>query len=96
MFHLYTATRHHSYVGAVSYISIDQSAKNSRGVVVASEEGLLAVLSPQDGIIRMFYTHLSKLVLYRSHYSGWRQIYEPGLTGNIDAVLRNKYGCEYP
>ena len=38
-------------MGAVSYVSVDQSAKSSKGVVVASETGVLAVLSPNDGSI---------------------------------------------
>ena len=38
-------------MGGVSYVSVDQSAKSSRGVVVASETGVLAVLSPNDGSI---------------------------------------------
>ena len=38
-------------MGGVSYISVDQSAKNYRGVVVASESGVLAVLAPSDGSI---------------------------------------------
>ena len=36
-------------MGAVSYISVDQSPRSGRGVVVASETGVLAVLDPQDG-----------------------------------------------
>lgn len=43
--------RHQQYVGPVSYISVDPSAKSSRGVVVASERGVLAVLDPHDGSI---------------------------------------------
>ena len=27
--------------------------------------------------------------------AGWRQLFEPSTNGNIDAVLRNKYGCKY-
>ena len=38
-------------MGGVSYISVDQSAKNYRGVVVASESGVLAVLTPSDDSI---------------------------------------------
>ena len=44
--------RHQRFVGAVSHISIDQTAKSSRGVVVSSEGGVLAVLNPRDGSIR--------------------------------------------
>ena len=43
--------RHQEYVGGVSYVSVDQSAKSNRGIVVASEKGVLAVLSPGDGSI---------------------------------------------
>ena len=38
-------------MGGVSYISVDQSAKSYRGVVVASESGVLAVLAPSEGSI---------------------------------------------
>lgn len=37
------------YIGSVSYISVDQSARSVRGVVAASEKGVLAVLDPHDG-----------------------------------------------
>lgn len=43
------ASRYRRYVGAVSYISVDQLPRSGRGVVVASETGVLAVLDPQDG-----------------------------------------------
>jgi len=43
--------RRQEYVGGVSYVSVDQSAKSNRGIVVASEKGVLAVLSPGDGSI---------------------------------------------
>ena len=38
-------------MGPVSYISVDPSARSSRGVVVASELGMLAVLDPHDGSV---------------------------------------------
>lgn len=47
-----SGSRHHKYVGSVSYISVDPSAKSSRGVVVASETGVLAVLDAEDGGMR--------------------------------------------
>ena len=41
--------RHRRYVGPVSYISQDQSAKGNRAVVVASENGVLAAINPSSG-----------------------------------------------
>ena len=42
-------SRRRQYIGSVSYISVDQSARSVRGVVAASEKGVLAVLDPHDG-----------------------------------------------
>lgn len=39
-------------MGGVSYVSLDPSGKSVRGVVVASEMGVLAVLDPHHGDIR--------------------------------------------
>lgn len=39
-------------MGTVSYISVDQSAKGNRGVVVGSNTGVLGVLDPHDGTLR--------------------------------------------
>ena len=40
-------------MGPVSYISVEPSARSTRGIVVASETGVLAVLDPEDGSISM-------------------------------------------
>ncbi len=44
-------------MGRVSYVSVDQSARRNKGVVVASEDGVLAVLNSQDGSIRKGMSH---------------------------------------
>lgn len=41
--------RHQRYVGPVSYISLEYTAKSSRPVVVASESGVLAAVEPRNG-----------------------------------------------
>lgn len=52
-------------MGEVSFVSVDQSAKSNRGLVVASETGVLAVLSPHDGSIsECSLTRLLPLLLY--------------------------------
>lgn len=43
--------RQQRYVGTVSYISVDQVSGGRKGIVVASETGVLAVLNPEDGSI---------------------------------------------
>ncbi len=69
--------RHHRYVGEVSYISIDPSAKSTRGVVVASETGVLAVLDPHYGDIRTF-QHTGLRASFRSSVRLIRSILQAG------------------
>ena len=45
------SSRRRVFVGSVSYLSVEQSARSSRGVVAASEAGVLAVLDPDDGSV---------------------------------------------
>lgn len=52
MHYLERCIRHQEHVGSVSYVSVDYGASGSgRGVVVASEAGMLAVLDPGDGSV---------------------------------------------
>lgn len=41
--------RHQQYVGPMSYVSIDETTSTNRGVVVASETGILALIDSHSG-----------------------------------------------
>lgn len=82
-------------MGTVSYISVDQSAKGNRGVVVGSDTGVLGVLDPHDGTLREsihMWCDMSSTIHILT--LGWRQVYESHSSGSLDVVLRSRYGCK--